>query len=315
MSETSERQQPVIGFVGLGAMGAGMVDNLLNAGFEIKGFDLRKEALTWLEGQGGRPTQSPADAAEGADLLFLMVVNDAQVEAVLFGDEGALLTLPKGATVIMCATVPAAFARKLGERLAERGIELLDAPVSGGAIGAETGQLTIMASGSAKAFEAADAALDACSKRVFHLGDQVGIGSSVKAVNQLLAGVNLVTAAEGMAFGVAQGADPKLLFEIIKDAAGGSWMFGDRVPHMLADDYTPKSAVDIWAKDLGLVLDSAKAMGMPVPMTAAAHQMVMMAVASGFGKIDDAAFVKVYEAFTGRAVAKEASVPKMEQDA
>jgi 3-hydroxyisobutyrate dehydrogenase len=301
MSDASA-PSPVIGFIGLGAKGAGMVGNLLQAGFEIRGLDRRKVAHERLEERGGKPASSPADAADGADLLMLMVVNDAQVEAVLFGDDGALSTLGEGATVVMCSTVPAAFAKGLGQRLADRGYDLLDAPVSGGAIGAETGNLTVMASGSAKAFEAADAALEACARRVFRLGDSVGTGSSVKAVNQLLAGVNLVTAAEGMAFGVAQGADPKLLFEIIKDAAGGSWMFGDRVPHMLADDYTPKSAVDIWAKDLGLVLDAAKAMGMPVPVTAAAHQVVMMAVASGLGKIDDAALVKIYEGFTGATI-------------
>lgn len=292
-----------IGFIGLGAMGAGMVDNLLAAGCDVTGFDLRKEALDWLKERGGRPASSPANAAEGVDLLILMVVNDTQVEAALFGEEGALESLPAGATVMMCSTVPASFTRALGERLAERGIELLDAPVSGGAVGAETGELTVMASGSKKAFAAAEKALDAVAKRVFPLGDQVGIGSSVKAVNQLMAGVNLVTAAEGMAFGVAQGADPKLLFEIIKDAAGGSWMFNDRVPHMLADDYTPKSAVTIWAKDLGLVLEQAKTMSMPAPVTAAAHQVVMMALAQGLGSLDDAAFLKVYEGFTGAKLA------------
>ncbi len=296
---------PTIGFIGLGAMGAGMVRNLLGAGFEVAGFDVRDEALAWLKEQGGKPARSPAGAADRADLLLLMVVNDAQVETVLFGEEGALASLPSGATVVMCSTVPAAFAKRLGQRLAERGVDLLDAPVSGGAIGAERGSLTVMASGSTKAFEAAETALKACGERVFQLGDEVGIGSSVKAVNQLLAGVNLVTAAEGMAFGVAQGADPKLLFEIIKDAAGGSWMFGDRVPHMLADDYTPQSTVDIWTKDLGLVLEQARLMGMPVPMAAAAHQIATMAVASGHGKIDDAALVKVYEAFTGAPVASK----------
>lgn len=302
MQDLNEMTSPKIGFIGLGAMGTGMVDNLLKAGFDVTGFDLREEALEWLEARGGRPAENPVDAAREADLLILMVVNDSQVEAVLFGDDGALSSLPREATVVMCSTVPATFARQLGKRLADRGWALLDAPVSGGAIGAETGTLTVMASGSPEAFKSAESALDACAKRVFQLGDDVGIGSSVKAVNQLLAGVNLITAAEGMAFGVAQGADPKLLFEIIKNAAGGSWMFGDRVPHMLEDDYTPKSAVNIWAKDLGLVLDQAKSMDMPVPMAAAAHQVVMMAVASGFGKIDDAAFVKVYEAFTGAPI-------------
>lgn len=303
MTDNDKKNQTgAIGFIGLGAMGAGMVDNLLAAGCEITGFDVRAEALEWLKSKGGRPATSPAEAADGVGLLILMVVNDAQVEAVLFGEGGALESLAPGAVVMVCSTVPATFTRTLGERLAARGIELLDAPVSGGAVGAEGGSLTIMASGSEAAFAAAETALDAMSKRVFRLGDQVGTGSSVKAVNQLMAGVNLVTAAEGMAFGVAQGADPKLLFEIIKDAAGGSWMFADRVPHMLDDDYTPKSAVNIWAKDLGLVLEQAKSMGMPAMMTAAAHQVVMMAVAKGLGTQDDAAFLKVYEGFTGAKV-------------
>lgn len=301
MSE--QNKSGIIGFIGLGAMGSGMADNLIKAGCDVVGYDVRQDALDRLRNRGGRPASSPADAARSADLLILMVVNDAQVEDVLFGEGGALETLAPGATVMMCSTVPASFTRSLGARLETRGYAFLDAPVSGGFVGAERGELTVMASGSEKAFTVGQRALDAMAGRVFRLGDEVGIGSSVKAVNQLLAGVNLVTAAEGMAFGVAQGADPKVLFEIIKDAAGGSWMFKDRVPHMLDDDYTPKSAVNIWAKDLGLVLDQAKEMNMPTPVTAAAYQVVQMAVANGLGQLDDAAFLKVYEAFTGKTLA------------
>jgi putative dehydrogenase len=291
-----------IGFVGLGAMGAGMARNLLKAGFAVTGCDRRATALEALVEAGGKAAANPARAAARANLLFVMVVNDAQVEDVLFGRDGALETLAPGSTVVLCSTVPAAFVRDLAPRLLERGIHLLDAPVSGGAIGAEGGTLTIMASGSAEAFAAADAALAACASKVHRLGDQPGIGSTVKAVNQLLAGVNLVTAAEGMAFGVALGADPKVLFEVIRNAAGGSWMFDNRVPHMLADDFTPKSAVDIWAKDLALVLDAGQSLRMPLPMAAAAFQVVMMAAARGLGALDDAAFVKVYEEFTGRKI-------------
>jgi 3-hydroxyisobutyrate dehydrogenase len=293
-----------IGFVGLGAMGTGMAVNLLEAGFAVTGCDRRAAATEALVEAGGKAAASPAEAAKDAGLLFVMVVNDAQVEDVLFGQDGALSTLAPGSTVVLSSTVPAAFVRDLGTRLAERSVHLLDAPVSGGAVGAEGGTLTIMASGSAEAFAAADAALDACAKQVHRLGDQPGIGSTVKAVNQLLAGVNLVTAAEGMAFGVALGADPKVLFEVIKDAAGGSWMFGNRVPHMLDDDFTPRSAVDIWAKDLALVLDTGRSLRMPLPMAAAAFQVVMMAAAQGLGAIDDAAFVKVYEEFTGRKIVR-----------
>jgi putative dehydrogenase len=297
------QQTARIGFIGLGAMGAGMAANLLRAGFEVTGFDLRQAALDELIERGGRAASSPRAAAEDAAVLILMVVNDAQVEAVLFGAEGALETLPAGATIALSSTVAAGYVRSLGERLAARGLLLLDAPVSGGATGAAAGQLTIMASGSEAAFAAAGAALEACARKVYRLGDRPGIGSTVKAVNQLLAGINLVTAAEGMAFGVALGADPKVLYEVIRGAAGGSWMFENRVPHMLADDYAPKSAVDIWVKDLGLVLDTGKALKMPLPMAAAAYQVVMMAAAQGLGPIDDAGFVKVYEGFTGAKVA------------
>jgi putative dehydrogenase len=293
----------IIGFIGLGAMGAGMAANLVRAGFAVTGFDLKQPALDRLVEQGGSSAASPRAAAADAALLIVMVVNDAQVETVLFGAEGALETLPPGATIVLSSTVPAGYVRDLGERLAARGFELLDAPVSGGAIGAEGGQLTIMASGSPAAFAAAEAALAACARQVHHLGEAPGIGATVKAVNQLLAGVNLVTAAEGMAFGVALGADPKVLYEVIRGAAGGSWMFENRVPHMLNDDYTPKSAVDIWVKDLGLVLDTGKTLRMPLPMAAAAYQVVMMAAAQGLGPIDDAGFVKVYESFTGARVA------------
>ncbi|HSA82876.1 MAG TPA: L-threonate dehydrogenase [Geminicoccaceae bacterium] len=297
------RSMQNIGFIGLGAMGAGMAANLLRAGFAVTGFDLRQDTLERLVEQGGTGAASPRAAAEGAALLILMVVNDAQVEAVLFGAEGALETLPPGATVVLSSTVPAGYVRDLGERLAARGFELLDAPVSGGAIGAERGQLTVMASGSPAAFAAAEAALEVCARQMHRLGEAPGIGSTVKAVNQLLAGINLVTAAEGMAFGAALGADPKVLYEVIRNAAGGSWMFENRVPHMLDDDYSPRSAVDIWVKDLGLVLDTGRTLKMPLPMAAAAYQVVMMAAAQGLGPIDDAGFVKVYESFTGAKVA------------
>ena len=297
------QQHTKVGFIGLGAMGFGMAASLCRAGFAVTGYDLREEALERLVERGGARALSPAEAARGAGLLFVMVVNDAQVEAVLFGDQGAAAALPAGATVVLSSTVPAGFVRDLAARLGELGLHLLDAPVSGGAVAAANGELTVMASGKPEAFAAADPALEACARKVYRLGDAPGIGSSVKAVNQLLAGVNLVTAAEGMAFGTALGADPKVLYEVIRNAAGGSWMFDNRVPHMLDDDFTPRSACDIWIKDLGMVLGIGRELRMPLPMTAAAFQVVMMAAAKGLGPIDDAGFVKIYEDFTGKPIA------------
>jgi 3-hydroxyisobutyrate dehydrogenase len=297
------QQDTRIGFIGLGAMGFGMASSLCRAGFAVTSFDLRHEAMDQLAKRGGAGATSPGAAARDTRLLFVMVVNDAQVEAVLFGDHGAAAALPEGATVVLSSTVPAGFVRSLAGRLAERGLLLLDAPVSGGAVAAEAGELTIMASGPPAAFAAADPALEACAKTVYRLGDAPGIGSTVKAVNQLLAGINLVTAAEGMAFGVALGADPKVLYQVIRNAAGGSWMFDNRVPHMLDDDFAPRSACDIWVKDLGMVLGIGKDLRMPLPMAAAAYQVVMMAAAKGLGPIDDAGFIKVYESFTGKRIA------------
>jgi putative dehydrogenase len=295
-----------IGFIGLGAMGFGMAASLCRAGFAVTGHDVRSDAMDRLMERGGARADTAAEAAQGARLLFVMVVNDAQVEAVLFGDHGAAAALPAGATVALSSTVPAGFVRDLAARLDARGLHLLDAPVSGGALAADKGELTIMASGPPAAFAVADPALEACARKVYRLGDAPGIGSSVKAVNQLLAGVNLVTAAEGMAFGAALGADPKVLYEVIRNAAGGSWMFDNRVPHMLDDDFTPRSACDIWVKDLSMVLGIGKELHMPLPMAAAAFQVVMMAAARGLGPIDDAGFVKVYEGFTGKRVAGNA---------
>jgi 3-hydroxyisobutyrate dehydrogenase len=297
-------QERKVGVIGLGAMGLAMAKRLVGAGFAVRGHDVRPEALAALASAGGQPAPSPAEAAREAELLLVMVVNAQQVEAVLFGPSGAVPSLPEGAVVALCSTVPASFAQALGDRLAATGHLLLDAPVSGGVVGAESGRLTVMASGTPEAFARAEGALAAVAAKVYRLGDAPGVGSSVKAVNQLLAGVHLAAAAEAMAFGARAGADPRTLFEVISNSAGGSWMFANRVPHMLAGDYTPLSAVDIFVKDLGLVLDAGRELRFPLPLAAAAHQLFLMAAAAGLGRQDDAAVVKVFEQLAGVSVSR-----------
>jgi 3-hydroxyisobutyrate dehydrogenase len=243
----------------------------------------------------GATAATPAEAAATADVLIVAVVNAQQVEAVLYGEGGAVATLRKGGLVMQCATCPAAFIRKLDERLGASGHELLDAPMSGGRARAESGELTFMSSGNAGAFAAAESILSATSAKVFRLGDKAGIGSLVKTVNQLLAGVHIATAAEAMALAAKAGADTRAVYEVISASAGNSWMFGNRVPHMLDDDYTPLSAVEIFVKDLGLVLDTGHELRLPLPLAAAAHQLFIAAAGAGWGKLDDAAVVKVYE--------------------
>jgi len=293
-----------IGVIGLGSMGMGMAVSLVKAGHDVAGSDVRASAMDSLVAAGGRGAATPAAVAEGAQLLILMVVNQAQVETVLFGADGAVAGLPKGAVVMLSSTVPAAFTEALDGRLTATGHILLDAPVSGGAAKAKTGELTIMSSGSAAAYAVADPALAAIATTVYRLGDRPGIGSTVKTVNQLLAGVHIAAAAEAMALGTRAGADPRQLYEVISNSAGGSWMFQNRVPHMLDGDFTPLSSVEIFVKDLGLVLDTGRSLRFPLPIAAAAHQQFLAAAGSGHGGEDDAAVVKVYEAVAGISVAR-----------
>jgi L-threonate 2-dehydrogenase len=288
-----------IGFVGLGSMGLPMAKQLLGSGHTVYGYDVAKPALDAFAAAGGQPVGSPRAAADLVSLLILVVATAEQAEAALFGPDGGAAVLGEGGVVMLHSTVPPPFVESLGNRLAEMGLALLDAPISGGRVAAEAGTLTIMASGSDAAFKAAEPALEAMAKTVYRLGDRPGIGSTVKMINQHLAGVHIAAACEAMALGTACGADPDKLFEVISNSAGNSWMFTNRVPHILARDFTPLSAVEIFVKDLGIVLETAKGSRFPLPIAAAAHQQYLAAAAAGFGREDDSAVVKVYEMLAG----------------
>lgn len=303
--------KPTIGFIGLGAMGLGMARRLVSNGFSVRGYDINPTAIRALIEANGLAATTVADAARNADILILMVVSAEQVEDVLFGQGGAATALPKGSIVMLSSTVKPEFTRKMATRLRGLGLDMLDAPVSGGVIKAAAGELSIMASGAPDVFAKAEAVLDALAARLYHLGDECGQGSTVKMVNQLLAGVHIAAAAEAMALGVKAGVDPQELYEVISNSAGSSWMFQNRVPHMIAGDYTPLSAVDIFVKDLGIVLETGKELRFPLPLSAAAHQLFLMAAAAGFGRQDDAAVVKVFEQLTGISIEEKRS-PRLE---
>lgn len=285
--------------VGLGAMGMGIAASALKAGLDVTGCDVTETALNSFAAAGGKIAETPAEAAAGADCLAVVVVNADQTEAVLFGDNGAAAALPEGAVVLGCATVPPAFARDVAARLNGMGLLYLDAPISGGAVKAAAGQITVMGSGTPEAFAKARPFLDAVAERVFELGDEAGPGSTMKMVNQLLAGVHIATAMEALALGIRSGLDAHTVYEVITASAGNSWMFENRVPHVLDNDYTPKSAVEIFVKDLGIVLETGKREGFPLPVSAAAHQQFLAAKAMGLGREDDAAVIKVFAELAG----------------
>ncbi len=285
--------------LGLGSMGMGVALSLLERQFEVVGFDINKSAMKSLEEAGGAGKSSVKSAVENCVAVIVLVVNDKQVEDVLFGIDGAVEGLSSGAVIIQSSTIPAAYAKECGDRLLDQGFEMIDAPVSGGAAGARSGNLSIMASGPDSAFEKAANIMDAISGKIHRLGSEHGIGSTVKTVNQLLAGVHIAAAAEAMAFGVRAGANPRELYDVISGSAGSSWMWQNRVPHILDDDYTPLSAVDIFVKDLGIVLGTGHELRFPLPLTAAAHQQFLAAAASGFGREDDSAVFKVFQKLSG----------------
>jgi putative dehydrogenase len=288
-----------VGVIGLGTMGMGAALNLVRKGHIVTGCDVRDAARVELATAAGAAVATPVELPKDIEAVVVFVVNAAQTEDVLFGAQGCLGALAKGAVVLCCATVAPEAARALAEKIVLAGFLALDAPVSGGKVGAHAGTMTVMASGSDAAFAKAQPVLDAISAKVWRLGVQAGIGSTVKMVNQLLAGVHIATAAEALALGIRAGADPRTLFEVISSSAGSSWMWQNRVPHILDGDDTPSSAVNIFVKDLGIVLDQARALTFPLPMAAAAHQLFLAAAAHGEGAKDDAFVIRVWQALAG----------------
>jgi putative dehydrogenase len=283
-----------VGVIGLGAMGGGMARSLRRAGHAVHVFDLRADVARAFAAEGGTAHASAAELAARCEVVVSVVVNAAQTEDLLFGAGGVAQALRPGSVFVMCSTVDPGWSAALEGRLAERGLLYLDAPISGGAAKAAAGQITMMTAGRPEAYERCGALLDAMAAKVYRLGDRAGAGSKVKVINQLLAGVHIAAAAEAMALGLREGVDAAALYEVITHSAGNSWMFENRMAHVLAGDYTPLSAVDIFVKDLGIVLDLARASKFPLPLSSTAHQMFMQASTAGFAKEDDSAVIKIF---------------------
>src|SRR6202041_1167461 len=244
--------------------------------------------------EGGVPCSNPAAVAAACEVLISVVVNAAQTESLLFGEDGAAAAMKSGSVFVMCSTVDPGWSIALEKRLTEKGILYLDAPISGGAARAAKGEITMMTSGHPDAYTKVGGALDAMAAKVYRLCAAAGRGRQVKIINQLLAGVHIAGAGGAMALGLRQGVDPAALYDVITHSAGNSWMFENRMAHVLAADYTPLSAVDIFVKDLGLVLDAARASKFPLPLASTAHQMFLQAASSGFGREDDSAVIKIF---------------------
>lgn len=283
-----------IGLIGLGAMGAGMASSLRRAGYNVHVYDIRPEAVIAFTADGGVACDSAESVADACPIVISVLVNADQTEQLLFGAGGMAARMQPDSTFVMCSTVDPNWSVNLEQRLEAMGIGYLDAPISGGAAKAASGEMTMMTAGKPAVYARLNGVLEAMAAKVYRLGDQAGNGSKVKIINQLLAGVHIAAAAEAMALGLREGVAADDLYEVITHSAGNSWMFENRMAHVLKGDYTPLSAVDIFVKDLGLVLDTARATKFPLPLSATAHQMFMQASTSGFGREDDAAVIKIF---------------------
>ena len=295
MTENFKLQATVIG---LGSMGLGMALSLLKGGLLVKGFDINSTAKSALEEKGGLFCASAVDAACDSDIQIIVVVNARQTRIVLFGENGSAYAMKPGGVIISCATMSPTDAIELSEQAAALNLLYLDAPMSGGAAKAASGQLTFMASGTAQAFERAKPALDAISGKVYNLGDRAGLGASYKMVNQLLAGVHIAAACEAMTFAAKLGLDLKTVFEVITASAGNSWMFENRVPHILEGDYSPRSAVSIFTKDLGIINEMGRQHKFPTQIASTALQMFLMTAAAGMDGDDDASVARMIAMMT-----------------
>ncbi|QLB18134.1 L-threonate dehydrogenase [Mannheimia granulomatis] len=288
-------QKYKIAVVGLGAMGMGAAKSCIAEGLETYGVDLNPTYLEALKNVGAKGVSTSAiDFAAELDAILLLVVNANQVNSVLFGEDGVAQHLKKGSVVMVSSTISAQDAKDISQKLTDFGLVMLDAPVSGGAAKAAQGEMTVMASGSAEAFEKLKPVLDAVAGKVYNIGEEIGLGATVKIIHQLLAGVHIAAGAEAMALAARAGIPLDLMYDVVTNAAGNSWMFENRMKHVVDGDYTPLSMVDIFVKDLGLVNDTAKSLRFPLHLASTAYSMFTEASNAGYGKEDDSAVIKIF---------------------
>jgi len=284
-----------VAVIGLGSMGMGAAQSCIRSGLNTYGVDINDDALRVLSDAGAVDVSHNCNTfAAELDSVLLLVVNSIQVKKILF-DDNLVEHLKPGTAVMVSATISAQEAKDIAVNLEQKRLIMLDAPVSGGAAKADIGEMTVMASGSDLAFEILKPVLDAVAAKVYRIGPEIGMGATVKIIHQLLAGVHIAVGAEAMAMAAKADIPLDLMYEVVTNAAGNSWMFENRMKHVVEGDYAPKSMVDIFVKDLGLVTDTAQALNFPLHLGSTAYQMFTSASNAGHGHEDDSAVVKIFK--------------------
>jgi len=300
MTEQKDSRELHIGFVGVGVMGRPMAHNLLKAGYPCTICDVNPKPVEALVAEGATAEGSAAQAAGGCDIFITMVVNDAQFTATLFEPGDAASALKPGAVVIGMSTMSMRTVQDAAARLRDRGVDYLDAPVSGGEKGATEGTLSIMIGGPTEVLERCRPVLEVLGSNIYHVGQSVGDGQAAKMINQLMVCVHNAVAAEALTLGEKVGLDKAMLFEIISKSAGNSWIFSDRGQRMVSEQFSPpKSALSILVKDLGFVVDTANALGYPLILGSVTYQLYKMARIKGWSNLDDSIMIKLMEDIAG----------------
>lgn len=284
-----------VAIIGLGAMGMGVAKSCIGAGLITYGVDLNLSALEELKVFGAKDVGENAGSfAKELDAVVLLVVNITQVNSILFGKNGLAEQLKPKTIVMISSTISAQDAKEISQKLTNLGLIMLDAPVSGGAAKALAGEITIMASGSKYAFDQLQLVFKAIANKVYNIGEEIGLGATVKIIHQLLAGVHIAAGAEAMALASKAGIPLNIMYDVVTHAAGNSWMFENRMKHVVDGDYTPFSMVDIFVKDLGLVNETATSLKFPLHLASTAYSMFIEASNAGYGKEDDSAVIKIF---------------------
>ena len=297
-----------LGFIGLGNMGKPMAANLMKSGYSLTIYDLKPEPVQELVAAGAAAAGSPREVAEKSEVVITMLTSSPHVEQVMFGPDGVLEGLKKGATIIDMSTIDPIVTRKVAAAAAEKGIKMLDAPVSGAPPKAADGTLSIMVGGKKEVFAECQDILQTMGEKILHAGD-VGMGEVVKLANNLAAAVAGIGAWEAFLFGTKLGADPRTLFEVMSASSGNSWVLQTRIPYPdvipncpANNDFAPGFTADLMAKDLGLILSAAGAMKFPLLAGSLTHQMVEAAKANGLGQKDWSAVCKIIYKLAGEEI-------------
>jgi len=284
-----------LGFIGIGAMGSHMTVNLINAGYDVTVFDIRKEAMEYMMQFGAKLGSSPSDVARKSNIILTSLPSTNALEDVVLGEHGMLESMKCGSILIDTSTVSPSTIQKIGLVLKEQKVSVLEAPVSGGVEGAEAGTLTIMVGGSVDVFQRCHELLQVIGKNIYHVG-ALGSGNTVKLVNNLMSLVNVVTLSEGMVLGVKAGVDAATLYNVIKVSPGRSQALEWKLPNkILLRNFEPGFTIDLTYKDLSLVLSLAKELGVPLFVTSIAQQVYALAKAKGLGKLDNTAVITLFE--------------------